>query len=129
MASYGFVEIGSFDWSPELFMVLSIFLYTAGYAGSRDYAWDSAEDPAHPTKKRTPTHSLRVLCGLLITSNSVHVRTELATRGSESFFQWDMWISVGSSVETAGSLCNPETRRSPSDLPMVSQLYPAGTTF
>ena len=31
---------------------LSIVLYMAGYAGSRDYVWDSAEDPAHPVANR-----------------------------------------------------------------------------
>ena len=30
-------------------------------------------------------------------------------RGSESVFQWDVWICVGSYAETAGSLRYPET--------------------
>ena len=32
-------------------------------------------------------------------------------------FQWDVWIYVGSSTETVGSLRNPETRRSPPCVP------------
>ena len=38
----------------------------------------------------------------------------IVTRGSESTFQWDTQICVRSSTETAGSLRNPETRRTPS---------------
>ena len=34
--------------------------------------------------------------------------------GRSPVLQWDVGIGVGSSAETAGSLRNPETRRTPS---------------
>ena len=49
--------------------------------------------------------------------------TELATRGSESTIQWDTQICVRSSTEeAAGSLRNPETRRTPSIMVTVCPL-------
>ena len=72
-------------------------LYVTVYAVSRDYV-GTPKSPQktphisiHPTEKQAPTLSLRVLCGLLITSFAT--RTELATRGSESVFRMcgSMW--------------------------------------
>ena len=80
-------------------------------------------DPAVSTEAPTHIHTphcktdydplVRVLCGLLITSKVRNPR-RILPKGSESVFQWNVWIGVESSAETAGSLRNPETRRTPS---------------
>ena len=71
----------------------------------------SAEDPTHSTEKQTPTLIAKILCKPFEAISNPH-RT--LARGSESVFQWDVWICVGSSAETAESLRNPETRGTPS---------------
>ena len=62
------------------------------YAGSRDYVG---------TPQSPPNLSLRVICRL----------------HRSLFFNWDVWICVGSSAETVGRGIprrNPEIRRTPS---------------
>ena len=94
-----------------------------GYAGSRDYAgnpqspWRTPQRSTHPTEKQILTLSLRVLC----TEQSQREGRSLQREGRSlqrecrrPVFQLDVWIDVGSSTGTAGSLCNPETRRTPS---------------
>ena len=78
-----------------------------GYAGSRDYVGTPQRTPhrsTHSPEKQTPT-----------LSKEFNVSCELfeVTR-TESVIQWDVWISVGSSAETTGSIRNPETWRTPS---------------
>ena len=46
-------------------------------------------------------------------SESATKGLDFATRGSESCFSMNVCIGLGSSKETAGSISNPETRRTP----------------
>ena len=96
-----------------------------GYAGSRDYVgnqqspWRTPHRTRHPTKKHDSDPLVEASDPLV--ASSVHTRKELATgrslqrEGRSQVFQWDVWFGVGSSTETAGSLRNPETRRTPSN--------------
>ena len=68
--------------------------YMTGYAGSRDYF----------------ASSVRVFCA----RNSQREGRSLPRQGRNHLSQWDVGISVGFFTETAGSLRNPETRRTPS---------------
>ena len=99
-----------------------------GYAGSQDYV-GTQQSPqktphrsTHPTEKHTPTLSQEFCadCELFELTSNPH-RT--LAKGSESVFQWDVRICVGSSEETAGSLRNPETRRTPSYIHWAGSLF------
>ena len=83
-----------------------------GYAGSRDYV-GTPHQSTHPTKKQNSTLSQELCAGCELFEVISNPHRTLA-RGSEFVFLWDMWICVGSSVETAESLRNLETRRTPS---------------
>ena len=88
-------------FSPKVFIVNQ--LYMSGYAWSRDYVRISQSPQktphgsTHPKEKQTPTLSLRVLCGLLITSNpsnSSQPAQNSQWEGWSHVFQWDESISV-----------------------------------
>ena len=64
--------------------------YMTGYAGSRDYLGTP----------QSPRSSVRVICSFLLLQ-IVRNPHRILARGSESVFQWDVWIDLGSS---AGSL-------------------------
>ena len=66
-----------------------------------------------PLKNRLRLSRCEFFAGYLLLQ-ILRNRRELASKRSESVFQWDVWIGVGSSSETAGSLHNPQTRCTPS---------------
>ena len=50
-----------------------------------------------------------------LAASSVRLCAQNSQReGRSPVFKWDVWIDVGSTTQTAGSLRNPETRRTPS---------------
>ena len=92
-----------------------------GYAGSRDYV-GTPQSPqkiqyisTHPTKKQTPTLSLWVLCGLLVTSNSSQPAQNSCERVGVCFSLGcvDMCGPWGLLWRLPGPYVNPETRRTP----------------
>ena len=87
-----------------------LYKYMTGYAGS----WHFVGTPQSPQK---------ILHISTQPTENTPTRTGLTTRGSETVFQWDVWIGVGSSVETAGSLRIPETRRTPSLVPNLCNAW------
>ena len=90
------------------------------YAGSRDYVgnlqstWRTPHRSTYPTEKQDSdplvASSVRAFC----TQNSQRQGRGLQREGRSPVFKWDVWICVGSTTETAGSLCNPVTRRTQS---------------
>ena len=80
-------------------LIHAIFLCMTGYAGFRDYV-GNLQSLQIPLKNRTPTLSLQTPT-LSLQTPTLSLRV-VCTR-------------VRSSTETAGSLRNPETRRTPSD--------------
>ena len=66
----------------------------------------------YPTEKQTPT-LVRICVGRETFEVMINPHTTLM-RGSESTFQLDTQICVGSSTETAGSLHTPKTLHTPS---------------
>ena len=95
-----------------------------GYAGFRDYV-GTPRISTHPTEKQITTLSQEFCAGYVLLQ-IVRNPHRILARESESVIQWDVWIGVGSSAETAGSLLNPETRRTPSYEKLMS-LVECGT--
>ena len=96
--------------------------HSTGYAGSRDYVgnlqspWRTLHRSTHYTEKQDPdplvASSVRVFCA----QNSQREGRSVPREGRSPVFQWDVWIGVGSSAETARSLPNPGVRRTSSYL-------------
>ena len=96
--------------------------YMTGYAGSQDYEGTSQSPQKTPHQSTYPTEKQDsvplVADSYPFVANSVWVfcAQNSQREGRSLVFQWDVWIGVGSSAETARSLRNPETQRTPSDV-------------
>ena len=86
--------------NQKALFIVSIYIHMTGYAGSQDYVGTP----------QTPTLSQEFCVGCE-QFEVISKPCRVLARGSESVFQWDVWICVGSSAESAGSLRNPLTRR------------------
>ena len=98
-----------------------------GYVGSRDYVgnlqspWWTLHVFTHPTEKQDSDPLVADPDPLVASSVRVFCAKDSQREGRSPVFQWDVLIVVGSSTETAGSLRNPETRRTPTYLALQTQ--------
>ena len=98
-------EISNFDlYGAFIIPSCRLSSHMTGYAGSRDNLGTPQSPqtiPNIPLKNRLrPSRKsfVWVTCYMLIVRNPHRI----LARGSESIFQWYIWIGVGSSAETAG---------------------------
>ena len=105
------------------------------YAGFRDYVgslkspWRTLHWSPHPTEKEDPDSLVENSDPLVASSvrvfwarNSQREGRSLPREGRGPLFQWDVGISVGFSTGTTGSLRNPETRRTPSNVCNITKI-------
>ena len=85
-----------------------MILHMTGYAGSRDYVgnlqspWRTPHRSTHPTEKQD-SDPLVADSDLRVASSVHRTPAQNSQReGRSPVFQWDVWISVGSSTEIAG---------------------------
>ena len=95
-------------------------MYVTGYAGTRDYVgnmqspWRTQHRSTHPTEKQDSNPLVTRSVHRTPAQKSQRKGRSLQREGRSLVFQWDVWIGEGSSTETAVSLRNPESRRTPS---------------